>query len=432
MTRWFLTITLISYVSLIYSQEKSNNWVNKLEKYQLQPILGLQLWSTYTLGMEIFDIEEQTYTKVQNRINTQLRRSRLGIKGMLNPNLKFNFITSLDLVGKDNLSGTDANGNNGSSPNFRIWNAYVQWKIRPKSDAIHLSIGYLPPQIGRESINSALRSTSIEKSWSQNYLRHHLTGTGPGRVMGLNLGGVFPLAAKQFKLGYDFGLFNPVFQSDAGNSSGRKSTPLLVGRIVVHIGDAEQKKYTLSHKVNYFSTRQGLSVALSGAHQGNTDLYDKNYVVGGDFLLNWNHFNFDGEWTLLRRLRKTQNPRLKNDQLSVNSNTGYVRMSYNIHLKNQWVLEPCLMFMQFNGAMDTIGQTEAKLLSSHSGRDHNLDIGGNLYFNPDLKLSLHYTFRDGEIGDIGPGASINNYFYQAGIGAIKRGEWLGIGLVTML
>ncbi|MEZ5058928.1 MAG: hypothetical protein R2879_17985 [Saprospiraceae bacterium] len=46
------------------------------------------------------------------------------------------------------------------------------------------------------------------------------------------------------------------------------------------------------------------------------------------------------------------------------------------------------------------------------GLEQIYDIGANLYFNPDLKLSLHYTHRRGDPGDAGDGSTVNNYFFQ--------------------
>lgn len=417
---------------LLSAQDPQSSWLKKLEKIQIKPIIGLQMWSSYTIGTKVFTPEDQSYQAVDNRLNIQLRRARMGLKSKLYPNLKINLTTSLDLVGRDLLSGTDGNANNGGSPKFRIWNAYLQWKMLKDNECLNLTIGYLIPQIGRASITAALRSTSMEKAWSQYYLRRHLTGTGPGRAMGINLGGLIPILPELLLLSYDLGLFNPLFQAYNGNSTGYHASPLLIGRVVFHLGDPEQKNYSISHKVNYFSKRKGVSIALSGVRQGVTDLFTQNTAFGGDLLFNWSHFNLDGEWTFLQRNGFAPNLDHQSSFYNTSSNTGYIRLGYNLHLKNHWILEPVLMMMQFNGPLDSLGQKKAKFLDSNSGKDHNLDFGVNLYFNPNLKLSLHYTFRDGNAGADAPGSGINNYFYQPGIGAIQRGEWFGLGLVAIL
>ncbi len=428
-----LSLLLIILPIVVKAQEEKSRWVEKIESFQLQPFFGLQLWSTYSFGTEIYDEEKQFYQKVDNRLNSQIRRTRFGIKGEPYPHLKFNFTASLDVVGRDLLAGTDAGVNNGGSPKFRIWNAYVQWKALKNSEAVNIIAGYQLPQIGRASMTAALRSTSLEKSWSQNYLRRHLTGIGPGRALGINLGGLLSSPSPDLNFGYNFGVFNPVFESFSGNSTGIKYAPLLVSRLVMHIGDPEMKSYSISHKINYFSKRKGLSIALAGAHQNATDLFASNQALGWDFLFNWKHFNFDGEWTIIRR-KALPDPTLNGeapDQI-VTANTGYIRMSYNIFLKNKWMVEPVIMMVQFNGPLDSEDQLIASSMKSNSGKDHSMNVGGNLYFNPNLKLSLHYTFRSGDEGEAGPGATVNNYFFQPGVGAIKRGEWLGLGLVMII
>jgi len=234
--------------------------------------------------------------------------------------------------------------------------------------------------------------------------------------------------AKKVNFKYDIGIFNPVFESFQGNSTGKESSALLVGRGLISFGDLESENYTISHKVNYFGKRKGLSFAISGAMQGETDLFKRNYALGADFLLNFGSFNFDGEWSLLWRDGISKNTQTS---FTVATNTGYLGMTYNILLENGYVIEPAIMWMQFNGETSTIGQSNAALVNSLSGKDHNLDVGVNLYFNPDFKLSLHYTLRSADAGAAGNGATVNNYFFEPEVGAIQRGDWLGLGLVTI-
>lgn len=423
----FTFLALIVAVVIHAQQSAPNLLATKLDHWQLQPIVGIQLWSTYTFNEQVFDAETATYQPVDNRWNTQLRRTRIGVKGQPYPNLKFAFIASLDLVGRDLLTGTEGGSNNGSSPAFRIWNAYVQWKLASKSDGFNLTMGYLPPQIGRDNITAALRVTSMEKSWSQNYLRRHIVGTGPGRALGINLGGEF--LSEKFGWSYDTGIFNPLFQTADGNSMGVQSSPLLVGRVAFYFGDPESKNYTLGHKVNYFGERNGLTLAFATTYQGTTDLYQENTAYGLDWLFNWENWNISGEWSILERkatmVATNENPR----EISSRANTGFVRAGYNIEFKNGRILEPVLMLVQFNGATTAAEQADAEQLRAFAGKDHYGEANLNFYFNPDLKLSLSYTFRNGQAGDSVTGATFNNYFYQAGIGAIQRGNWLGLGFV---
>ncbi len=413
------------------AQEESNGWLKKLKDYKIEPSLGIQLWGSYTKGEELYNEELGKYDPIDNRLNFQIRRTRIGLKGQPYENLKFNLTAALDFVGRDVLAGTEGGTNNGGSPSFRLWNAYVQWRMKSNSEALNLVAGYLPVQIGRESITSALRSTSMEKAWSQNYLRRHLTGIGPGRAAGVNLGGLLLPEKGHIGLGYDIGVFNPVFEGFSGNSTGRHYAPLFAGRLALYLGDPEFTKYGIGHKVNYFGKRQGLTVAIAGATQGETDLFLQNQALGMDVLFNWGKLNVDGDWTMLYRSGR----RLTEDQVhefTASANTGYIRASYNVNLPNQYVLEPVVMLVQFNGALDAIEQSDAAAVGALYGKDQSVDVGFNLYPNPDLKLSLHYTFRKGNAGDVGDGAKINNYFYQSGAGAIHRGEWLGLGLIAIL
>ncbi len=411
--------------------QSENGFFKKLKDYKIQPIIGLQMWSTYTFNQEVYNEVSKKYEAVDNRLNTQLRRSRLGVKGQPYKNLKFNVTASLDVVGSDVLSGTQGGGNNGSSPSFRIWNAYVQWKVLNDNEFLNLTVGYLSPRIGRESITSAMRYTSMEKSFSQNYLRRHLVGTGPGRAPGLNIGGLFYKEERKVNLSYDVGIFNPVFASLGGNSTGSKYAPMLNGRVVLHIGDPEFTKYSTSHKVNYFNKRKGLSLALAAAQQGATDLFESNEGLGFDFLLNWGAVNLDGEWTWLKREASRILVTGGEEIFSSSSNTGYARLSYNIEVGSGRYLEPVFMMMQFNGALNKDDQKNAADAKLSAGEDYLFDVGLNYYLNKNFKLSLHYTFQQADAGEAGDGATVNNYFYQKEVGAIHRGDWLGLGLVAV-
>ena len=415
-------LLLVLFFGNIYGQETAENqWSKKLSKYKIKPIVAFQLWSTYSSGMEVFNAETQTYEAVDNRLNTQIRRIRAGVQGQPYRNLKFQINAALDFVGRDVLNATEGGANNGPSPAFRIWNAYLQWKLKDKNDGIHLTIGYIPPQIGRASITAALRVPSMEKSWSQNYLRRHLVGIGPGRAAGINLGGLFLNANKKFGFSYDAGIFNPVSITNNSNSTGGEFSALLVGRAVFHIGDPEFERYTIGHKVNYFGKRNGVSIALAGAYQGQTDLYEENTVLGFDLLFNWKFLSIDGEFSRLNRMAGAD---------EIDSYTGYIRAAYTFKLNSNRYWEIAFMHMQFAGSDDERKLGTIKRLKAFAGRDHTYDIGLNYYFNPNVKLSLHYTFKDADNG-FEPGSTYNNYLFQGGVGAIRRGDWLGAGLAAI-
>ena len=55
------------------------------------------------------------------------------------------------------------------------------------------------------------------------------------------------------------------------------------------------KKYGISYQTNYFNKRNGLSLGISYANQGPTDLFYRNSAVQPDILFNWGSFNLDAE-----------------------------------------------------------------------------------------------------------------------------------------
>lgn len=430
MNKYFvLILTLVLTGRGLYGQSDSTGFSQKLAQYKIQASVGLQLWTTYTDGMKLYNADNQRYETAENRLNTQLRRTRLTVKGDPFKNLSFNFTAALDLVGKDLLSGTEAGGNNGSSPAFRVWNAYVQWRLIPKKEFANVVAGYQVVPLGRESMTGALRSTSFEKSWSQNYLRRHLTGIGPGRAMGVNLGGLFLNAHSRVHFEYNLGIFNPVFEAYNGNSTGLRSSPLVAGRAIIHLGDPESSRFSMSHKINYFGKRKGISLAVAAADQGHTDLFRQNRAIGADVLLNYGPLNVDGEYYHLYRSSYDLDAA---PSFTTHSRTGYARISYNVPLPKKMVLEPVATYWFFHGPMDASEQSQAQELKSFAGEDESLDLGANLYWSPDFKISLHYTWRWGAAGAGEDGVTFNNYFNQAGLGAIQRGNWLGLGLVAIL
>jgi hypothetical protein len=139
----------------------------------------------------------------------------------------------------------------------------------------------------------------------------------------------------------------------------------------------------------------------------------------------------DGEWHVLSRSSLSTST-LQDEPFRYDFQTGYLRLSYTYALANEHFLEPLAMLVVLDGALEADEQAKATTLGSFAGREQILDVGVNYYLNPDLKFSLHYTHRDGQAGDTGEGATFNNYFYQSGVGAIQRGNWLGLGLVAVL
>lgn len=416
-------LTLVVFLlasGFLSAQQDSSRFAKKLAQYKIKASIGVQMWAVYSMGFE-----EQNFlrfTPVDDRLDMQFRRSRFSLKGEPYDGLKFNFTAALDFIGRDLYSSTEAGSNNGASPRFRIWNAFVQWRLFPKSDGFHLSAGYMVPNIGRESITGALAVSSFEKAWSQNYLRRHLVGTGPGRTTGINLGGMLANPGNYTRVSYDVGFFRPVQDLVIPNT---EFSPLVTGRIAIHVNEPEFDSYQTGHKVNYFGKRNGMTIAVAAAKRFGNELSPDRIVYGGDFLFNKGQFNFDGELHFLRSV---------DEDLSNRSNTGYLRASYNFPNAKKGVFEPALMYWWFNGALERTEIAAAQSLGTFYGSDSAIDIGFNYYFNPKLKLSLHYTFRDGKADNLNSerASANNNFFTQPGLTqAIRRGDYLGLGLVSV-
>ena len=395
--------------------------INAQDGQKFKTQIGVQLWSTYTYGQEYFDSESSSYIPLTNRWNNQIRRTRIGVSGTPLPNLKYKLTVSLDLVGRDVNAATQGGSNNTNFGQFGLWNMYLLWQPFATTDLFHIKVGFQPIQIGRASITAALRSTSFEKSWSQNYLRRHIMGRGPGRVMGVNIGGQ-KVVSPSLAFSYDTGIFTPQAFSSVNNSQGKTASPLWVGRLVMHMGDPESKQYSTGHKINYFGKRNGLSVAVASSYQGQTDLFSSNSTFGFDWLLNFGMLNLDGEWTYLSRSK---------DELQASSVASYIRVGYNIPVEGRGFLEPVFMLTRFNGAMDLEEQIEANSLKSFAGSDQVMDLSLNYHINTNTKVTLNYTMNRGRKGAFSDGATFNNYFRNSEKDPIRRGNMLGLAFVTI-
>ena len=413
MKRFFTPFLLLICLSL-QAQETE-------EKLVVQPILAMQLWSTYTEGQELYNIDNQEFEAVDNRLNFLLHRTRLGAKGSYGDRWVYDLTGSLDFVGQDLLAGTVGAANNGASPRFRVWNALIQYKVIPQSEHLYVTFGYQGPQLSRESITSPFTVSSFEKAWSQNYIRRHIVGTGPGRAVGMNVGGFMKGDTDQkIAFNYDLGIYNPRFTAFGGNSTGQQYAPLLTGRVGIHIGDPEYSKYSRGHKFNYKGSRNGVTLSVSGSHNGANNLWDNNQSYGFDLLANYGPFNIAGEWMkLMRELGDVEST----------AATGFLKLGYHTTLKNTRVFEPVITYSFLAGPTSQGDQEAAQLLGTFSGTENYLELTMNYYVSPKARISLSYTFRDGDAGDLDPSLVNSNYFQQGGVGTIARGDYLGIGLL---
>lgn len=388
----------------------------------VNPVLNLQMWTTYTADYEIYDENLSAYTPVDNRLNFHLHRSRIGLKGKLGNRLKYSMITSIDFVGKDILSGAVGGSNNGASPTLRLWNTSLDYKALASSDLLNIRFGYFTPAVSRESITSPFKTNGFEKSWTQNYIRRHMTGTGPGRVLGVNFGGLQMLESTPLSFSYDVGIFNPVYNQLGGNSSGIASSNILTYRVVVHIGDPEMTVHGSGRKNNYGGQRKGISLAWSQSYQGKADTWTSNTLYSFDVLANYGPIGFMMEWASMNRahqLSKTQ------------SHTWVIRGFYDFTVDNR-DLELVLSRMEFNGPMSQLEQDVAMALGAFYGEDSFTELNLNTYVNDHIKIAISYTWRDGAAGFYDSPGSGNNFFVEGGAPPIKRGDYLGIGFNFIL
>lgn len=422
----FLLFTLHQIVSAqsADSSEWAPRWLEKKEGFKIDVKAMVQLWSIYSTDFEVFNTISNIYEPIDDRFNVSLRRARVVFSGEPYPRLQYTVALFYDQIGRDLLS-SGIGVTNRADPAVGIWDAFFQWKATPKNEAVNIVAGWFRPQIQRESITSAWAVNSFEKSMSQNYVRNQLVGTGPGRAGGINFGGL--INGKKMGILYNLGLFNPVTTGFSASSSGKEFSPLLAGRLVLTLGDPEMQKYGISYETNFFNRRKGLSIDFNAATQGRTDQFASARTVGAGFLLNYGRLNLDGEWFWMARGGERSNAGGQ-PGFTTRSQTGHIRAGFNIPA-GRFVLEPTVMAMHFQGPMSPQGQTNAAAVKSSAGNETTYDLGMNWYLDrKNLRLMLHYTFRDGNPGAAGDGATVNAFFSQNGVGAIRRGNWLGLGL----
>ncbi len=416
----FLLFWVLVSAHTLLSGQNEPNWI-KPNNQRVSTSVGLQLWSLYTTGGQVFDQSTQSWAPTSDRLNFMIRRTRLGFKGMPFSRLKYNLTLAIDHVGNDDYDGATGSGNNASFPSVSLWNAFVQWQVIAQKETLYFTFGYFAPQFHRESFTSALSVSSMEKAMSQNYARRHLTGTGPGRAAGITMGGLIHVAHMPLALSYDLGVFAPTFGS---STAGQQAAPVFTGRAVIHLGQPEFEKYKLGAGFNTFGKRKGISVGIAASYQGTTDRFEQSTGIGLDLLANYGPINIKGDYTLMQR-----NDRDEQGAFAVQSATWNAALSWNVPF-GKYLLEPTLMVYGFNGPTDALAQTRAKQVGSFSGKEQAWDFGINWYLHPKrLKLQLHYTLRQGDAGEAGNTAKVNQYFNQSGQ-AIQRGDWLAFGIVA--
>jgi hypothetical protein len=388
---------------------------------KIEPMMSFQFWITHTQKMKVYNTLLKRYEPVEDRLNFQFRRARFGFKGQLADHFRFTFIGAYDLTGRDLFSATSGGMNTGNLPEFGLWDAFAEWKLIKQKESLNLVFGWFRPQFSRESITGAWAVSSFEKAMSQNYIRMHLVGLGSGRAAGVHLGGLLKNKRQKVIGQYHVGVFSPQWFHLAGNSAGFNASLLKSVRLVYYIGEPEMKHYGISYQTNSFNQRNGLSLGLSVATQGQTDLFFRNNALQPDILFQWGSFNLDAEWNFMRRISLHQ-------YKSYDDGAGHIRISNNINFFG-WFLEPTLMVVSYRGGLDTPSQQLANEFNKSAGTEDSLDFGLNLYLNQNkFKIALHHVWHWGNMGEGAPGFSQNVYFRQNGLGAVLRGDYWGLGI----
>lgn len=419
-----IMVSLLAFSFLGHGQEVTSSWATLNKDIKFKPVFNLQLWSVYTHNIQHFDPESNAYQDIDNRLNFLIRRTRIGFQIEPYDRLKVRLVGSLDMVGRDVNSGFNGGFNNGSFPGLGLWDAYLQYQLLPDNQAFHITLGYFVTPVGLASISSAFHFTAMSKSFSQAYIRQHLVGRNPGRTSGITLGGMLGIDQEHGGFQYEFGVHNPVFPSNGGNTSNQLSSPLLTGRLQWFIGDRPYDQFRRNAALNAFNGRRGLTLALAGSYQGRTDIFEQGYSLGTDLIFNYDQWNLYGEWYGLWRA---------GNDFTYLSQTGFVSLGRNFSLSEKYMLEPALLVKGFIGADDLEGQAQAEAVNAFAGRDASIDLGINWYLNKHkLKIALHHTWESGDAGEAEPGATFNQYFFQKGAGAIQRGDWWGLAVNFVL
>ena len=301
----------------------------------------VQVWNVYTLENDGFD------PNMDARNDIYIRRGRIGVKGKIRKDISFRVWFAYDNLGKNEASAstgtpnsTAGKGTDGTeNREFYIWDAIWTWHLDP--EWANISIGYFRPQVGKESITTAFKVISFQKSLPNFSPRKHIVGRGPGRETGINIGGL----ALNKKLNYNFGIFDTNHKNIVGNATnskqptvgdGKKWSPMYALRIAWSFGDPEHKKYKMGYTQTYYGKRNGVTVGLNYTYQGETDVFKKNGLYGVDILANFGPIDFNAEYDWLYR----------DVGGTVGSGTDRVwsvKAGYNFKLANGQIIRPAVM-----------------------------------------------------------------------------------------
>lgn len=361
-------------------------------KPSIQPYLNMQFWNSYSEGIEVNGVS------APSRAVSYFRRGRAGLKGKFTEQISFDLMVNFDYLGKDPNLSSKGKVNTGD---FSIWSAYATWQALPKSQRLMITGGTFLPHMSRESVTSPWTTSSLDKGETSCYLRQFATGKTNGVCPGINVGGLGAVGKNQL-------LYNVAYvnRQDATSIMTKKWSPVVLGHVIYNIGDKEWLSYKYTLPGNSLKKQKLLSLGLGFSNQGATDAFKSSATYGADFLFYRNGLKLDGEYYFLKRANTE-------DYLAT---CLQLRASYNIFLKNGWILEPAFMFNRFDG------DDSFKDASYYDGKDQLLDSGVNLISaKKKMKISLHYIDRSG-------GGTKNYRITSSG----TYGSYLNLGLQLMI
>ncbi|WP_075601651.1 porin [Saccharicrinis aurantiacus] len=363
----FLLIITFQVARAAEEENEINPFI-KLDKNKLfQPVLDLEFWYVYSMN------EKQSGEEVYDRSDAMFRRVRIGAKGNPTPWLNYIFRFSADRVGEDVYTAVK-----GSYNGISVWNGY--FTIKPLSDKnlLNIHMGYFWTGVSREFTNSPWNVASLDKTRSNYYLRHFVSGKGNGIESGIALGGI-----KNFNkcaISYRTGVYEP-----SAYSCSNYGNKLFTGRAVLTIGDGEQSKYSYMVPANNWRKTKSISIGLGGSSQQNGKLCDSvlfktSYTYGADLLVCYKGIRIEGECFAMKREDQAKQ--------KIDAITWYARASYNFIIANKYI-EAVVCY-------DSYDASGSKSVYKFIGDDNSLDMGLNWYLSKDkLKLALHYIIQDG-------------------------------------
>jgi len=356
-------------------KEETSPFLDENSEKKFIPIVSIESWATYSTD------EEVKGASYEDRGDVSFRRFRFGAKGAPYSWMKYSFQLHLDRLGEDNFAATK-----GKYGGLGVWNAFITAKLLKKSDLLNIHAGYFWAAISREFNTSPWAVSSFDKTRANWYMRNFITGTGNGIESGIALGGMKNFDG--FGIGYRVGTYEPLAYASA-----KYASRLYTGRLMLSVGDPEQKKYGYMLCGNQWGKRNGVTVGVGASSQSDgvlTDstFFDNSTAYGADLAVDLKGVRLEGEYFKFNRTADGSD--------DFDGTEYHVRASYNFILAGKYI-EPAVMYEKYEGE-------GAKGLYKYIGDDTTIDFGVNWYANKDkLKLALHYIIQDGStspnIGD---------------------------------